>query len=105
MWFVHPELPHVYSPLRSAMSRRLQAFTSFFLQIFSSAVEGTVIFNVVDGPDSGVVTGIVLTNNSSLKFVLAAQMVDTLRVIRDMRREMSDIQAELLALWRQQREL
>ncbi|GJT02255.1 hypothetical protein Tco_0823424 [Tanacetum coccineum] len=35
----------------------LRAFTSFFLQIFSSAVEGTVIFNVVDGPDSGAVTG------------------------------------------------
>ncbi|GJX82041.1 hypothetical protein Tco_0331522 [Tanacetum coccineum] len=41
-----------------AMSRRLRAFTSFFLQIFSSAVEGTVIFNAVDGPDSGAVTGI-----------------------------------------------
>ncbi|GJZ32464.1 putative reverse transcriptase domain-containing protein, partial [Tanacetum coccineum] len=33
-------------------------FTSFFLQIFSSAIEGTVIFNAVDGPDSGAVTGI-----------------------------------------------
>ncbi|GJY76301.1 hypothetical protein Tco_0481417, partial [Tanacetum coccineum] len=32
-----------------------------------------------------------------------AQMVETLRVIRDMRREMSDIQAELLALREQQR--
>ncbi|GJU47620.1 hypothetical protein Tco_1204886 [Tanacetum coccineum] len=42
-----------------AMSRRLRAFTSFFLQIFSSAVEGTIIFNAVDGADSGAVTGIV----------------------------------------------
>ncbi|GJU28154.1 hypothetical protein Tco_1166775 [Tanacetum coccineum] len=41
-----------------AMSKRLRAFTSFFLQKFSSAVEGTIIFNVVDGPDSGAVTGI-----------------------------------------------
>ncbi|GJR61719.1 hypothetical protein Tco_1503881, partial [Tanacetum coccineum] len=41
-----------------AISSRLRAFTSFFLQIFSSAVEGTVIFNAVDGPDSGAVTGI-----------------------------------------------
>ncbi|GKA64568.1 hypothetical protein Tco_0764275 [Tanacetum coccineum] len=32
-----------------------------------------------------------------------AQMVETLRVIRDMRREMSDMQAELLALREQQR--
>ncbi|GJX97112.1 hypothetical protein Tco_0352910 [Tanacetum coccineum] len=32
-----------------------------------------------------------------------AQMVETLRVIRDMRREMSDMQAELLALRGQQR--
>ncbi|GJR68608.1 hypothetical protein Tco_0014673 [Tanacetum coccineum] len=32
-----------------------------------------------------------------------AQMVETLRVIRDMRREMSDIQAELLSLREQQR--
>ncbi|GJU79603.1 hypothetical protein Tco_1281968 [Tanacetum coccineum] len=32
-----------------------------------------------------------------------AQMVETLRVIRDMRREMSDMQAELLALQGQQR--
>ncbi|GKG27596.1 hypothetical protein Tco_0405923, partial [Tanacetum coccineum] len=40
------------------MSRRLLAFTSFFLQIFSSVVEGIVIFNAVDGPDSGAVTGI-----------------------------------------------
>ncbi|GKC64547.1 hypothetical protein Tco_1097145, partial [Tanacetum coccineum] len=31
------------------------------------------------------------------------QIVDTLRVIRDMRREMSDMQAELLALREQQR--
>ncbi|GJW71559.1 hypothetical protein Tco_0128476 [Tanacetum coccineum] len=31
------------------------------------------------------------------------QMVETLRVIRDMRREMSDMQAELLALREQQR--
>ncbi|GJT62936.1 hypothetical protein Tco_1006469 [Tanacetum coccineum] len=34
-----------------------------------------------------------------------AQMVETLRVIRDMRREMSDMQAELLALSKQQGEL
>ncbi|GKD14480.1 hypothetical protein Tco_1198887, partial [Tanacetum coccineum] len=34
---------------------------------------------------------------------LQAQMVETLRVIRDMRREMSDMQAELLALREQQR--
>ncbi|GKE00992.1 retrovirus-related pol polyprotein from transposon TNT 1-94 [Tanacetum coccineum] len=34
------------------MRRRLLALTSFFLQIFSSVVEGTVIFNAVDGPDS-----------------------------------------------------
>ncbi|GKD08355.1 hypothetical protein Tco_1188040 [Tanacetum coccineum] len=40
------------------MRRRLLAFTSFFLQIFSSVVEGINIFNAVDGPDSGVVTGI-----------------------------------------------
>ncbi|GKA29651.1 putative reverse transcriptase domain-containing protein [Tanacetum coccineum] len=40
------------------MSRRLLAFTSFFLQIFSSVVEGTVIFNAVNGTDSGAVTGI-----------------------------------------------
>ncbi|GJS27306.1 hypothetical protein Tco_0487926 [Tanacetum coccineum] len=33
----------------------------------------------------------------------ADQMVETLRVIRDMRREMSDMQAELLALREQQR--
>ncbi|GKC98595.1 hypothetical protein Tco_1168870, partial [Tanacetum coccineum] len=32
-----------------------------------------------------------------------AQMVETLRVMRDMRREISDMQAELLALRRQQR--
>ncbi|GKD80698.1 hypothetical protein Tco_1347537 [Tanacetum coccineum] len=32
-----------------------------------------------------------------------AQMVETLQVIRDMRREMSDMQAELLALQDQQR--
>ncbi|GKD66615.1 hypothetical protein Tco_1308723 [Tanacetum coccineum] len=32
-----------------------------------------------------------------------AQMVETLRVIRDMRREMSNMQAELLALQEQQR--
>ncbi|GKG41268.1 hypothetical protein Tco_0470480, partial [Tanacetum coccineum] len=32
-----------------------------------------------------------------------AQMVETLRVIRDMRREMSDMQAELLTLREQQR--
>ncbi|GKF90681.1 hypothetical protein Tco_0274382, partial [Tanacetum coccineum] len=32
-----------------------------------------------------------------------AQMVETLRVIRDLRREMSDMQAELLALREQQR--
>ncbi|GJR93553.1 hypothetical protein Tco_0265727 [Tanacetum coccineum] len=32
-----------------------------------------------------------------------AQMVETLRVMRDMRREMSDMQAELLALREQQR--
>ncbi|GJT63980.1 hypothetical protein Tco_1015460 [Tanacetum coccineum] len=32
-----------------------------------------------------------------------AQMVETLRVIRDMRREMSDMQAELLALREPQR--
>ncbi|GKG09053.1 hypothetical protein Tco_0334885, partial [Tanacetum coccineum] len=31
------------------------------------------------------------------------QMVETLRVIRDMRREMSDMQAELLALREQRR--
>ncbi|GKF30753.1 hypothetical protein Tco_0100551, partial [Tanacetum coccineum] len=31
------------------------------------------------------------------------QMVETLQVIRDMRREMSDMQAELLALRGQQR--
>ncbi|GKD89669.1 reverse transcriptase domain-containing protein, partial [Tanacetum coccineum] len=41
-----------------AMSSRLLAFTSFFLQIFSSAVEGTVIFNPIDGPVSVAVTGI-----------------------------------------------
>ncbi|GKC07677.1 hypothetical protein Tco_0999287, partial [Tanacetum coccineum] len=43
-----------------------RAFCVFFvaslllhsLQIFSSAVEGTVIFNAVDGPVSDVVTGI-----------------------------------------------
>ncbi|GKB17964.1 RNA-directed DNA polymerase, eukaryota [Tanacetum coccineum] len=40
------------------MRRRLLALTSFFLHIFSSVVEGTVIFNAVYGPDSGVVTGI-----------------------------------------------
>ncbi|GJW63403.1 hypothetical protein Tco_0115287 [Tanacetum coccineum] len=34
---------------------------------------------------------------------LQAQMVETLRVIRDMRREMSDMQAELLSLREQQR--
>ncbi|GJW91115.1 hypothetical protein Tco_0168668 [Tanacetum coccineum] len=33
-------------------------FDSIFFQSFSSVVEGTVIFNAVDGPDSGVVTGI-----------------------------------------------
>ncbi|GKF67989.1 hypothetical protein Tco_0197668, partial [Tanacetum coccineum] len=32
-----------------------------------------------------------------------AQMVETLRVMRDMRREMGDMQAELLALREQQR--
>ncbi|GKG19842.1 hypothetical protein Tco_0376941, partial [Tanacetum coccineum] len=32
-----------------------------------------------------------------------AQMVETLQVIRDMRQEMSDMQAELLALREQQR--
>ncbi|GJY58892.1 hypothetical protein Tco_0458784 [Tanacetum coccineum] len=42
----------------SAISSRLRAFTSFFLQIFSSVVEGTVIFNAVDRPDSGAVTRI-----------------------------------------------
>ncbi|GKA88016.1 putative ribonuclease H-like domain-containing protein [Tanacetum coccineum] len=35
------------------MRRRLLDLTSFFLQIFSSVVDGTVIFNAVDGPDSG----------------------------------------------------
>ncbi|GKG47228.1 hypothetical protein Tco_0504425, partial [Tanacetum coccineum] len=40
------------------MRRRFLALTSFFLQIFSSVVEGTVIFNAVDGPDSGAVTRI-----------------------------------------------
>ncbi|GJX56450.1 putative reverse transcriptase domain-containing protein [Tanacetum coccineum] len=44
------------------MSRRLRAFTSLFLQIFSSTVEGTIIFNAVDGPDSGAVTGIGVNN-------------------------------------------
>ncbi|GJT14681.1 reverse transcriptase domain-containing protein [Tanacetum coccineum] len=52
------------------MSRRLLAFTSFFLQIFSSAVEGTIIFNAVDGPDSGAVTGIALQQHCSEIFQL-----------------------------------
>ncbi|GJX72079.1 reverse transcriptase domain-containing protein, partial [Tanacetum coccineum] len=39
-------------------SSRLLAFTSFFLAVFSSAVEGTVIFNAVDRPVSVAVTGI-----------------------------------------------
>ncbi|GJZ51243.1 hypothetical protein Tco_0605758, partial [Tanacetum coccineum] len=41
------------------MSSRLLAFTSLFLHVFSSAVEGTVIFVPVDVPVSaGDVTGI-----------------------------------------------
>ncbi|GKC58679.1 hypothetical protein Tco_1086277 [Tanacetum coccineum] len=40
------------------MSSKFLAFTSFFLHVLSSVVEGIVIFNAVDGPDSGVVTGI-----------------------------------------------
>ncbi|GJW97742.1 hypothetical protein Tco_0179550 [Tanacetum coccineum] len=50
-----------------AMSSRLLAFTSFFLHVFSSIVEGTVIFVAVDVPVSdGVVTGIVLTLDEDL---------------------------------------
>ncbi|GJR60255.1 hypothetical protein Tco_1502417 [Tanacetum coccineum] len=49
-----------------AMRRRFWlSYIYYFLQIFSSVVEGTVIFNAVDGPDSGVVTGIVSKNAPS----------------------------------------
>ncbi|GKB50049.1 hypothetical protein Tco_0900802 [Tanacetum coccineum] len=46
----------------NAVSSRLLAFTSFFLHVFSSAVEGTIIFVHVDVPVSdGDVTGIEVT--------------------------------------------
>ncbi|GJS11247.1 hypothetical protein Tco_0368043 [Tanacetum coccineum] len=50
-------------PILSAMRRKLLALTSFFLQIFSSVIEGTIIFNAVDRPDSGAVIGIVQTSS------------------------------------------
>ncbi|GJW78188.1 hypothetical protein Tco_0139870 [Tanacetum coccineum] len=60
------------------MSIRLLAFTSFFLHVFSSAVEGTIIFVPVDVLVSdGDVIGIVFSNSitSRLKFLKAQAQI------------------------------
>ncbi|GJU45360.1 hypothetical protein Tco_1202626 [Tanacetum coccineum] len=58
-----------------AMSSRLLAFTSSF-SVFSSAVEGTVIFNPVDGPVSVAVTGIGTHKSLSLMYLPEHNLIE-----------------------------
>ncbi|GJU79431.1 hypothetical protein Tco_1281796 [Tanacetum coccineum] len=75
-------------------------YTSFFLQIFSSVVEGTVIFNAVDGPDSGVVTRIeydhIPPNKKCMALLLAEERFLKIKQTMEEEQNQPEVMQELL---------